>query len=150
MSPQETNQTKRKVSYGELVKSLALDKGYDHEFTQDEWTTLLSHMPFLKKIDLKDSRHTAPYLKSLFNILDHWNNNNNSDSDMIGFMDRLEEVCIDTHQSSEDLTKDNFKLCYALRKTLTHLSLHHFGIMLDLGNHKVVVVFCNSCLLLKI
>lgn len=82
-------------------------------------------MPHLKKIDLKSSGNVEAHLKSLINIWDSWNNSN-SNNDDAGYMDRLEDISINT-SSRGFLTKDYFKLCYALRRTMKHLSLNYFG-----------------------
>lgn len=115
--------TKQVVTRGELARNLKLSHDYSRELSQDELISWLSYMPYLKKINMTKSYYQQAYLKAIFDKLE-WNSNNNITT---GFLDRIEDLQVlpNVGSSSVDITKE-YKVCYALRRSLKHLHLLHF------------------------
>lgn len=70
--------------------------------------------------------------------MEEWKNNYNNDDDAtLGFWDHIEDILIEQPDvGEEDITRVYFKVCCALRESLKHLYLCHFGIMLDVDSQQ--------------
>jgi hypothetical protein len=111
------------IGHGEYVKTLKIysDGKQGEKLNKEQLNSLLSQMPYLKKINLVQCKKIMFYLENLNKIVKNSNKKKGSNSDVLK---RIQEVAI-KYDNKVTSKPHYFNLCYALRATITHIRLEH-------------------------